>query len=354
MTASPSPETHTGIAVASRRNIDLLRRVLVVGYLVAAATGLLAVVFQPSDHGNVGLIASSLVEIAIAVILAVGRRLPNSVIKFFGISAPIILISLTVALARPIGPTPLYYLWPALNCGYFGTRRDVRVAAALMCASFAAALVFADGVQVPVITYTSVVCVFLFALVLVERQAERTDKLVGQLAHAAATDSLTGLLDRRAFGQAFAREFGRARTSGLALSFIFLDLDHFKAVNDTHGHAAGDEALYAFARILESECSMTDLLARMGGEEFGIVLFDADAEVARRFVERIALALASWSEDQPRPLTTSAGIAVLSDETATPSQLLTEADRALYAAKAAGRNRVVASGHATVRVLVAA
>jgi diguanylate cyclase (GGDEF)-like protein len=328
--------------------------VLVVGYLIGAGTGLLAVVSVPTDHGNVGLVAMSIAAAGVAVVLALGRGLPNWAIKFFGIEATIVFVSLAVAFARPVGPAALYYLWPALDCGYFGTRRDVRVAAVLMCVSFAVALLFAHGVQVPVITYTTVVSVFLFALVLVERQAERTDRLLGQLAHAAATDSLTGLLDRRAFSQAFAREVERARASGLALCFIFLDLDHFKAVNDTSGHAAGDEALCAFARILERECSVTDLLARMGGEEFGIVLFDADAEIAGGFLQRVALALASWSEDHPRPLTTSAGIAMLSDETATPSQLLTEADRALYAAKAAGRNRVVASGQATARVLVAA
>ena len=255
---------------------------------------------------------------------------------------------------RPLSTTPLYYLWPALNCGYFGTRRDVRVAALLMCASFAVALNFATGVEEPVVTYISVVSIFLLVLLGVQRQAERTDGLVKQLAHAAATDSLTGLLDRRAFSQAFAREVERAHTSGLSLSVVFFDLDHFKAVNDGFGHAAGDEALRAFARIIERECSVADLTARMGGEEFAIVLFDSDADVAKDFVARIAGALSQWSEEHPPMLTTSAGIAVLSEEATTPSQLLTSADQALYAAKAAGRNRVIASGQTTARVLVCA
>jgi diguanylate cyclase (GGDEF)-like protein len=247
---------------------------------------------------------------------------------------------------------PLYYLWPALNCGYFGSRRDMRVAAVLMSTTFAAALAFSSEVQVPAVTYVSVVSIFLLVLVAVQRQADRTDGLVKQLAHAAATDSLTGLLDRRTFSQAFAREVERAHTSGLSLSVVFFDLDHFKAVNDRFGHAAGDEALCAFSRILEREGSVADLIARMGGEEFAIVLFDADADAARLFVKRIATALAQWSEDHPPPLTTSAGIAVYSDQLSTPSRLLTAADQALYAAKAAGRNRVIAAGQKTARVLV--
>jgi len=207
---------------------------------------------------------------------------------------------------------------------------------------------------VPLITHFSVVSFFLVILVAVQFQARRTDGLVKQLAHAAATDGLTDLLDRRAFSQAFEREIGRARASGLALSMVFFDLDHFKQVNDGFGHAAGDEALCAFARILERECSVADLLARMGGEEFGVVLFDADADAAKQFAERAAMALARWSGRHPPLLTTSAGIAVLTEETATPSQMLTAADRALYAAKAAGRNRVIASGQTDSRVLVAA
>jgi diguanylate cyclase (GGDEF)-like protein len=119
-------------------------------------------------------------------------------------------------------------------------------------------------------------------------------------------------------------------------------------------HVTMSEALCAFARILERECSVTDLVARMGGEEFAVVLFDAHADAAKLVAERIATALADWSEEHPPMLTTSAGIAVLSEETAKTSQMLTAADRALYAAKAAGRNRVIASGQKTARVLVAA
>jgi diguanylate cyclase (GGDEF)-like protein len=290
----------------------------------------------------------------VAAVLAVGRRFPAWVVKFFAFSGAIVMTSAAVAFARPLGPTPIYYVWPALNCGYWGSRKDARVASVVMSVSFAIALLFATDVQVPLITYSSVVSFFVVILLAVQYQGRRTDVLVKELAHAAATDGLTGLLDRRAFSQAFEREIERARSSGLALSMLFFDLDHFKQVNDGYGHAAGDDALCAFARILEQECSVTDLLARMGGEEFAVVLFDADAAAAKQFAERTAMALSHWSSEHPPVLTTSAGIAVLDDEMTTPSKMLTAADGALYAAKAAGRNRVIVAGQTTARVLVAA
>jgi diguanylate cyclase (GGDEF)-like protein len=342
-----------GLPASPLRSADLLRRTLVAGYLVAASTCTLVSLVTPgSDHGNKGLLGLACVEFLIALVLVLGRELPGSVIRFFGFSGAILLTSLAVVFARPLGPTPLYYLWPALNCGYFGCRRDRHVVSVVMFVSFALAMLFATDAQVPVITFMSVVSIFIVVLVAVQLQVERTDELVHELAHAAATDGLTGLLDRRAFNHAFTREVERARASELALSLVYFDLDHFKELNDGFGHSAGDEALCAFARILEAECSVADLVARMGGEEFAVVLFGADSAIAGNFAERIANSLAEWAELHPPLVTTSVGIATLSPETATPADMLTAADRALYAAKAAGRNRVLAAGQDDARVLV--
>ncbi len=173
----------------------------------------------------------------------------------------------------------------------------------------------------------------------------------------AATDSLTGLLNRRAFNDAFTREVQRAVTSELPLTVVMFDLDHFKKLNDALGHSAGDDALAAFADIMRRECSsMTDVLARMGGEEFAVVLFDTGADGARRVADVIAEAFADWSRQRPTtvmtgPLTTSAGIATFAPHCATPTELLVVADRALYAAKAAGRNRVMRAGETHAHIL---
>jgi hypothetical protein len=198
--SSPPVDRAAALPAWRHKNIDLLRRLLVGGYFIAACTTFLAVAVYESRPLNVGFLVLGAVNVACAVTLAFGRQLPDGVVKFFGISGAILFVSAAVVLARPLGPTPLYYVWPALNCGYFGTRRDARVASLVMSVAFAAALLLAHGAQVPVITYMSVVSFFLVVLVAVQYQAQRTDVLVQELAHAAATDGLTGLLDRRAFG----------------------------------------------------------------------------------------------------------------------------------------------------------
>jgi diguanylate cyclase (GGDEF)-like protein len=171
------------------------------------------------------------------------------------------------------------------------------------------------------------------------------------LALAASTDSLTHLLNRRVFSAAFAREVERSRSADLPLSLIVFDLDHFKQLNDGFGHAAGDDALRAFAHILREQCSSRDLVARIGGEEFAVVLFDTDLGGAHRVVDSIARALHWWSRDAPMRLTTSAGIAMRTPKTSSPAEMLVAADRALYAAKEAGRNRVVRVGDGAAREL---
>jgi len=164
----------------------------------------------------------------------------------------------------------------------------------------------------------------------------------------ALTDALTGLASRRHFLAEAARELSRARR-GHALSFLMLDVDHFKAINDTHGHAIGDRVLVELGRTLRAVLREADLAGRLGGEEFGVLLPDADAALARAVAERAraALAAARVPMDGAGPLgfTVSVGVATLEpgdDEAAT---LIARADAALYDAKRAGRNcvRVAAS-----------
>lgn len=338
--------------------LQTLRRSLLAGYALAAATTLLAVLPSGADHLNLGFIILASVEIAVALLLAVAPSMPEAMVKFFAFPVPVVCISVAVAVARPMSTVPIYYLWPALTCGHFGNRRDARLMILMMDVGFAIALFgFAHDPQVPGIAYLSVTSVFFVVLVGYQRQRASSVALTRELAHAASTDSLTGLLNRRAFGEAFAREVERARTSQLPLSVVVFDLDHFKNLNDALGHAAGDDALVAFADIVRGECShRTDVLGRMGGEEFAVVLFDTDAPAARCTADAIAAALADWSRTGPSgvttgPLTTSAGIATLKPGCDTPAELLVVADRALYAAKRAGRNRVMSAGDSAARIL---
>ena len=158
----------------------------------------------------------------------------------------------------------------------------------------------------------------------------------------AVTDELTGLVNRRRLVEALASEISRASRIRVPLSLLFADLDDFKRINDCCGHPAGDEALRTFAQLLRDELRGIDTAARMGGEEFAVILPGTELEGAVAVAERIRAALAERAllrdELGGRGLTTSIG--VVQYETGTPDDLLGRADAALYRAKEQGKNRV--------------
>jgi diguanylate cyclase (GGDEF)-like protein len=154
---------------------------------------------------------------------------------------------------------------------------------------------------------------------------------VGRLAR---TDALTGVANRRAWDDELPRELARAARSGTPLCVALLDLDHFKAYNDRHGHQAGDRLLKAAAAAWQGKLRRSDLLARYGGEEFAVLLPDCGLDSGMEIAERLRTA-------QPEG-TCSIGLAAWEGhETAT--QLLARADRALYAAKEGGPDRSCAA-----------
>lgn len=170
-----------------------------------------------------------------------------------------------------------------------------------------------------------------------------------QLAVQARTDALTGLLNRRAFLDAFGHQWHQTRSAGLPLSVLMIDVDHFKTYNDHHGHAAGDEALRRIATALRTSMHWPDgLVARYGGEEFVAMLPRAGLESALAMGETLraaveALAIAHLGGDQASITTISIGAAVSgAGDTSSAEGLLACADAALYDAKRAGRNRVLA------------
>jgi two-component system, cell cycle response regulator len=167
-----------------------------------------------------------------------------------------------------------------------------------------------------------------------------------RLEEQAATDALTGLANRRAFDEALAGEVERAGRSGLPLTLVVLDLDHFKRVNDTLGHGAGDAALVAAARAIQGVARGTDLAARIGGEEFALLLPATDREGGLTAAERVQAAVRSITD--PVALTATIGVATAVGRAADADYLLTAADDALYRGKAAGRDQIVRSDRSEV------
>ncbi len=169
-------------------------------------------------------------------------------------------------------------------------------------------------------------------------------RLYEQTVQQARTDALTGVLNRREFDARLAAELRRARRYGKACALLLLDIDHFKQVNDNHGHPAGDSVLQALARLLAAQLRDVDCVARYGGEEFVALLPETDDQAACAVAERVRAAVAgcafALADGTALHITVSIGVASFPRSGDSAGALVTHADQALYAAKQAGRNRV--------------
>jgi len=164
-----------------------------------------------------------------------------------------------------------------------------------------------------------------------------------QLRIQATHDSLTGLFNRMAILEALDREVTRSNREKKPLAVIMADLDHFKDINDTHGHQAGDVVLRETARRMSASLRAYDSVGRYGGEEFLVVVPGSDLDAAVELAERLRQGVSAEAvcvAGEMIPITVSLGLAVSTVEICQPDQLLHQADEALYAAKRAGRNRI--------------
>jgi two-component system cell cycle response regulator len=178
-----------------------------------------------------------------------------------------------------------------------------------------------------------------------KRLRDANERLLRELEALSRTDALTGALNRRMFDETLRRELARAERHALPVSLLLLDLDHFKRVNDTHGHPAGDEVLRVFARALTEEVRESDAVFRYGGEEFAVVLTHTGLADAVKVAERLIARTRSLSvpvAGATLRFTASVGVAGATGGSLDPAALVEAADRALYEAKRLGRDQVAA------------
>ena len=191
------------------------------------------------------------------------------------------------------------------------------------------------------------ICLMVYDVTDIATSKRALEKANQQLEKLSMTDRLTGLLNRGTWENLIDAEYERYRRYGQSACLVMFDIDHFKPVNDNYGHLAGDEVIKHTAAVTKSSLRQSDIPGRYGGEEFGIILPETDAEGARTICERIRETIAnSIVETSAGPIkyTVSIGISPLAAEPESYMQWLQWADEALYAGKEGGRNRVVVFG----------
>ena len=245
-------------------------------------------------------------------------------------------------------PSPLvfFYLWIFLYSSYFFTRIGTVVQIAYVGVVYGALLIERPPEAGVPSWWIVGMGTLVVAAILVVAMRVRVEQLIERLYDAARTDPLTQLLNRRGFRELLDLELERSRRGESRAAIGVGDLDRFKAVNDRGGHPAGDAVLQRVARVLLEGKRKIDTVARVGGEEFALILPDTDEEGALVVTERLRTAMQEQFAGDPVPITVSFGIALHPRHGETASALLRAADEALYGAKDAGRNRTLVHSQA--------
>ncbi len=357
--ASPSPAPGGHGPAALRRvapDRSLMARCL--AYLFGAGAGLALVALALPDTSQTAATeifipqaGYALAAVAVMAILLVNfDRLPLWTFQLT-LTAGTALISFVIYVTGdPTSAYTMFYVWIALYAFYFFSLPHAFFQVGFVALAYGAVLHFKEGVAVPTARWLITVGTVLAAGILVAMLKRRVEMLVERLSESAKTDPLTGLLNRRGFEEYFEYELERARRGSGRLTLVLLDLDYFKAVNDRFGHAAGDEVLERLGVVLMAIKRQIDTAARIGGEEFALLLPESDANGAFVVCERIRkrvsesfaeAAIPGVAEPGGLPVTVSLGVASFPAGGTTQPDLLSSADRALYDAKRQGRDRTV-------------
>ena len=295
---------------------------------------------QEPDASRVGIAAMAALAFAGALFCFVGGpRLPHAFFPLAVVAATVLVAGGIYFSDRAFSSYALFFVWAVVWAFYF------------LPSWQGFALIVFIGLIYPLVVsgmrhdeeieqrWMMLMGTLLVVGVLVALLRQRLDALIERLSDAARTDPVTGLLNRRGFDEVLDIELARAERASSTCSLILCDLDHFKRVNDAYGHPEGDKVLERFAGLLQRAKRRIDAVARVGGEEFALVLPDTDEHGAFVSAERMRRLAREEFADYRMPLTVSFGVASYPRHGADADALIAASDQALYAAKQLGRDR---------------
>lgn len=329
--------------------------------LAGGVLGVVTVILPPAGSGSDAVVVAigSLAAVIGLTMIVARRPLPEWVLALV-LALGTLLITLATYEGGPgqtgAADNEILYLWACLFSFYF-----LSFPHALAQLSWAGLtyglLLHAQGVATndAVTRLVVTLSTLLVAGLLVVGLRRWLDGLLSELIDRARLDSLSGLLNRQALEERAAIELARRRRDGSSVGVLIIDIDGFKAINDSIGHLAGDDVLRCVARVLEEETRVVDAVARVGGDEFAVLLPGATATAAMTIAERLCEAVHVSVREARIELAISIGVASGPGSGETLAELWQAADRAMYSAKRGGGNTVAAAaaGHATLSPMAA-
>jgi diguanylate cyclase (GGDEF)-like protein len=351
------PRTIVPPALEAAERRALMARSLALLFAAGATLSLGLFLALPHPEGYVpGMLATIAVAFAFTVwIVARGERIPDAAYPWLVASGTVLITAGIHFRGEPTAPHVFFYLWIVFFAFFFLGRAAGLAQLGLALAGYGLVLVASDERAGEALELWSLAAGgLLVSGLLISMLKSQLDGMVLHLSDAARTDPLTNLLNRRGFEEAFDLEVERARRGEHTLSVLIGDLDRFKLVNDRFGHQAGDLALARASAVLTREARRMDTVARLGGEEFALLVPETSGRRAYQFAERLRVAIRDEFADDDVALTISFGLASLPRHGTTRQELLGAADDALYAAKELGRDRTVIYSREVVGVLTPA
>jgi diguanylate cyclase (GGDEF)-like protein/putative nucleotidyltransferase with HDIG domain len=341
-TREPDADTREREGVANGE-MNMLVTFLLALFVIGPTIGVISLTLPHAEDANdVGLIVVVAVSYVIGALIGIWRRrFPRWALEVVAALSSVLISASIYFSGQNTTTGAFFYLWVVLGSAYFFSRPRVAIQLAVVAVGYGVALALKPEVPGMIQAWLVAVGTLSVAAALFVITRENVRGLVARLAAAADTDPLTELLNRRGFGRHLELELERAERFETDVSLIIGDLDHFKTVNDRFGHQAGDAVLVEVGNVLRSHARRIDCVARIGGEEFALVIPNADSRGAYLTAERLRHRVRDALAPRHPGVTISFGIASYPSDAESAERLLRSADQSLYAAKTLGRDRTV-------------